>query len=85
VEASGLVMFWAVPVFYSIEMVPPRYQQFIMLNPIAAVAVAGRRVLFDAASPSANLVLQLSGVSLAILVMGFVVFRWLERDFADYL
>jgi len=85
VEASGLVMFWMVPVFYSIEMVPPRYQRFLMLNPIAAVAVAGRRVLFDAASPSANLVLQLSEVSLAILVMGFVVFRWLERDFADYL
>jgi len=85
VEASGLVMFWVVPVFYSLEMVPRRYQQFFMLNPIAAVAVAGRRVLIDGVSPSANLVLQLSAVSIVLLAMGFVVFRRLERDFADYL
>ncbi len=85
VEASGLVMFWLVPVFYSLEMVPRRYQQFFMLNPNAAVAVTGRRVLFDGVSPSANLVLQLSAVSIALLAIGLVVFRWLERDFADYL
>jgi lipopolysaccharide transport system permease protein len=85
VEASGLVMFWLVPVFYSLEMVPPGYQQLLMLNPIAAVAVAGRRVLIEGVSPSANLLLQLSVVSIVILAMGFVVFRWLERDFADYL
>jgi len=85
VEASGLVMFWVVPVFYSLEMVPRRYQQFFMLNPIAAVAVAGRRVLIDGVSPSANLLLQLSVVSIVLLAMGFVVFRRLERDFADYL
>ena len=29
--------------------------------------------------------LQLSVVSIVFLAMGFVVFRWLERDFADYL
>jgi len=84
VEASGLVMFWLVPVFYSLEMVPRRYQQFFMLNPIAAVAVAGRRVLIDGVSPSTNLLLQLSAVSIVLLAMGLVVFRWLERDFPDY-
>ena len=26
VECSGLVMFWLVPVFYSLEMIPPGYQ-----------------------------------------------------------
>ena len=85
VEASGLVMFWVVPVFYSLEMVPRRYQQLFMLNPIAAVAVSGRRVLIDGVSPSANLVVPMSVVSIVLLAIGFVVFRWLEHDFADYL
>jgi lipopolysaccharide transport system permease protein len=85
VEASGLVMFWMVPVFYSLEMIPHSYQEFYTLNPIAAVAIAGRQVLIDAASPSTPLLLQLSAVSIVVLAMGFVVFKWLERDFADYL
>jgi lipopolysaccharide transport system permease protein len=85
VEASGLVMFWTVPVFYSVEMIPARYREFYMLNPIASVAVAGRRVLIDAAAPSAALLLQLTAVSLIFLAIGFAVFRRLERDFADYL
>ena len=84
-EASGLVMFWLVPVFYSLEMIPHRYREFYMLNPIAAVAVAGRQVLIDASPPSMNIFLQLSVVSIVFLAMGLVVFRWLERDFADYL
>ena len=85
VEASGLVMFWMVPVFYSLEMIPQRFREFYMLNPIAAVALAGRRILMDAAAPPGFLLLQLSVVATLFLALGFVVFRWLERDFADYL
>jgi ABC-type polysaccharide/polyol phosphate export permease len=47
--------------------------------------VAGRRVLIDAAAPPPGLLLQLSVVSIVVLAIGFVVFRRLERDFADYL
>jgi lipopolysaccharide transport system permease protein len=84
-EASGLVMFWLVPIFYSFEMIPSRYQLLYTLNPIAAVAVTFRRILMDAEAPSAGLLFQLSVVSLVFLAIGLAVFRSLERDLADYL
>ena len=33
VECSGLVMFWMVPVFYNLEMIPHRYRALYMMNP----------------------------------------------------
>ena len=85
VECSGLVMFWMVPVFYSFEMIPHRYQTLYMMNPIAAVAVIDRQVLFNATAPSLGLVFQLTAVSLGVLALGFALFARLERNVADYL
>jgi ABC-type polysaccharide/polyol phosphate export permease len=85
VEASGLIMFWLVPIFYSLEMIPSRYQLLYTLNPIAAVAVTLRQILLDAKAPSAGLLFQLSVVPLVFLAIGLAVFRSLERDLADYL
>jgi lipopolysaccharide transport system permease protein len=85
VECSGLVMFWMVPVFYTLEMVPHRYQMLYAMNPIASVAVIDRQILLAATGPSLGLLLQLSAVSLTVFAFGFVLFTRLERDFADYL
>jgi lipopolysaccharide transport system permease protein len=85
VECSTLVMFWMVPVFYNLEMIPQRYRMLYVLNPIAAVAVVDRQIMLTATGPSMSIMLQLAGVSLAVLVLGFAVFGHLERDLADYL
>jgi lipopolysaccharide transport system permease protein len=85
VECSGLVMFWMVPVFYSLEMIPQRYRMLYMMNPIAAVAVIDRQIMFASTGPSLGLLFQLSAVSLTVLALGFALFTRLERDFADYL
>jgi lipopolysaccharide transport system permease protein len=85
VECSGLVMFWMVPVFYKVDMIPERYRFWYMMNPIAAVAVLDRQVLFLTGGPSFSLILQLSAVSLIVLALGFAVFHRLERHLADYL
>jgi len=85
VECSGLVMFWIVPVFYNIEMIPERYRMLATMNPIAAVAVIDRQILLGAGPPSLYLLIQLSSISLALLILGFVLFRRLDRGFADYL
>ena len=85
VECSGLVMFWMVPVFYSLEMIPQRYRMFYTMNPIAAVAIIDRQVMLAATAPSTGLILQLTAVSLSVLAIGFAVFGWLQRDLADHL
>lgn len=85
VECSGLVMFWMVPVFYSIDMIPEKYRFIYSLNPIAAVAAIDRQVLYAASAPSMSLILHLAVVSFAVLALGFAIFNRLERNFADYL
>jgi ABC-type polysaccharide/polyol phosphate export permease len=85
VDCSGLVMFWMVPIFYGLEMIPQRYQTIYTLNPIASVALINRQILLAATAPSPALVLRLIVVSLTVLVLGLSIFHRMERDFADYM
>lgn len=85
VEASNVVMFWLVPIFYSLEMVPQNIRLLYLLNPIAAVVVAGRDVLLHARPPSANLLGAMALVSLGCFVVGYVMFNLLEGNVADKL
>jgi lipopolysaccharide transport system permease protein len=85
VEASNVVMFWLVPIFYSLEMVPQGLRPLYLLNPIAAVVVAGREVLLQARAPAATLLAPLVIVSCACFALGFTVFGRLERNLADQL
>jgi ABC-type polysaccharide/polyol phosphate export permease len=85
VEASSVVMFWAVPIFYSFSVVPARYKLLYLLNPISVVAMAGRSVLMDGKSPTAEMLFPFFVVSFAFLLIGFAVFARLKRDMADYL
>ncbi len=85
VEASNVVMFWLVPIFYTFEMVPQNIRMFYLLNPIAAVVVAGRDILLHARAPSGPVLEALAIVSMGALVVGMVVFSQLERNVADQL
>jgi lipopolysaccharide transport system permease protein len=85
VEASNVVMFWLVPIFYTFEMVPQNIRMFYLLNPIAAVVVAGRDILLHAKAPSAHLLELLVVVSMGCFVVGMLVFSLLESNVADQL
>ncbi len=85
VEASNAVMFWLVPIFYSLEMVPQRLRLLYLLNPIAAVVVAGRDVLLHGKPPAPALLVPMALVSVGCLALGLVVFGRLERNIADNL
>ena len=85
VECSGLLMFWVVPIFYKVEMVPAHLKWLYLLNPIAAVAAIDRQVMFTATAPSLALLSQVCAVSVIALLFGFVIFKRLDRNLADYL
>lgn len=85
VEASNVVMFWLVPIFYSFEMVPERYRMLYFLNPIAGAVVASRNVLLQNRAPDATVLTPLIIISLLCLIFGVMVFDRLERNLADHL
>jgi lipopolysaccharide transport system permease protein len=83
VESFNTVLFWLVPIVY--QFPPPRYQAVFELNPVAALVYALRNILLDGKPPAATLLLKLSAGSIAVLLFGLLLFRWMKRNFYDYL
>ncbi len=85
VESTNLVLFWIVPIFYSFDAVSQDYAWLYELNPIAAVILITRTILLEAAPPNVATLAKLAAVSIFTLTAGTLLFRRIERDFADYL
>lgn len=91
VESTTLVMFWLVPIFYSFQKIEemaqsaPFVRGVVAYNPMAAVILTIRRVLLYGEPPGWITLAKFAGVSVATLVIGYVYFRRVEHDFADYL
>jgi ABC-type polysaccharide/polyol phosphate export permease len=85
VESGILVMFWLVPIFYSLSLVPPQYLPLYTLNPITAVAQSSRAILLQAQAPPLRLVTSLALVSIGVFVIGAITFRLLKPRFTDYM
>lgn len=85
VESANTVLFWLVPIFYPFAIVPPQFHSVYQYNPIAAVVLACRNILLEAAAPPPTLLWKLALVSALSLVLGLSIFGRLKRKFADYL
>jgi lipopolysaccharide transport system permease protein len=85
VDASNVVMFWLVPIFYSFEMIPQQYRPLYLFNPIAAVVVAGREVLLHGRAPAPGIIEALAVISVGSFALGYVIFGRLESKVADTL
>lgn len=82
VESFNAVLFWLVPIVY---LPPPKYSAMFALNPVAALVYALRDILLDGKPPAATLLTKLSCGSIAVLVLGLLLFRRMKRGFYDYL
>jgi len=85
VDSLIRVMFWIVPIFYGMESVPLRLRAVYELNPVAALTIALRRIVMEAAAPAPALMLKLAVTSLAMLAAGWFVFRRLQTRFYEQL
>jgi lipopolysaccharide transport system permease protein len=85
VESINMVMFWLVPIFYSLAVVPRRYWDLYQFNPLAALAVSLRNILLENQSPAATLLSKMTFVSFTALAAGWLIFRKLKTYFYNYL
>ena len=85
VESANLVLFWLVPIFYDFSMIPARYAEMYLYNPVAAMVMASRTILITGAAPAGSLLFKLALSSSVMLAAGVLVFRRLRGGFYNYL
>jgi ABC-type polysaccharide/polyol phosphate export permease len=85
VEVVVAMLFYVTPVFYDVHRISGSIRQFLYINPMVTLVDGWREVLVDGRLPTAGRLLAVAAASCAIAALGYVVFRRLERNFADEL
>lgn len=75
--------FFLSPIVYPLSTVPPAYLKYYLLNPITALMQMYRDVLLYHRPPALENVALTLGAGLILMVIGTMVFKRLERRFAE--
>ncbi len=73
------------PVVYGIDYIPEKYQSIYLLNPMASVIISYRDILYYNKIPEFSTILIGIVESLAVLLIGCIVFKVLKKNFAEEL
>ena len=77
--------FYATPIVYQGEMLPKKFQIFLKLNPMAQLVEAYRSILYYHRLPDMTMLVVWGLGSVALLVVGYLIFKKLEMSFVEEL
>lgn len=77
------VGFFATPVLYSVDMVPPVFQQYVWVNPMSVYVETARGLLTTGDVPPGDAIAGGAVLSAVIFLTCYAIFKWLERFFPD--
>ena len=75
--------FYATPIVYQGEMLPEKYQIFLKLNPMAQLVEAYRSILYYHRLPDMTMLVIWGLGSIALLIVGYLIFKKLEKSFVE--
>ena len=75
--------FYATPIVYSISMIPEKFRWLLKLNPMTSLIEAYRSIFYYKTMPDITNLGIVALVSFVILIIGYLVFRKLEKGFAE--
>lgn len=82
-----IMMVWVyiTPVMYSVESVPEAFLPIFYINPMTPIIIAYRDILYFKRSPELGTLLHGFILGVVILIIGTIVFRKLQKGFAEEL
>lgn len=81
----SMAWMYLTPILYPIEMVPEQYAGLFYLNPMTAIIISYRSILYYGQPPRMDTLLQAAAMGIAVLAAGQMVFGKLQRHFAEEL
>ncbi len=77
--------FYATPIVYQGEMLPEKFRIFLKLNPMAQLVEAYRSILYYHRMPDMTMLIIWGIGSVVLLVVGYLIFKKLEKSFVEEL
>jgi ABC-type polysaccharide/polyol phosphate export permease len=77
--------FYATPIVYQANMLPDKFQWALKINPMAQLVEAYRSILYYHQMPDFVMIGIWAVLSLVLLVVGYMIFKKLEKSFVEEL
>ena len=77
--------FWISPIAYPIEIIPAKYLNIYMLNPLANLITISRGIVLDNKLPNLEMILTSFITLLIILTLGYAIYKFKHRKFIEYI
>ena len=77
------LVFYATPIIYNVSMFPQKFRWVLYLNPMAHIIDAYRNIFYYKTMPDLASLGIVGLVSFVVLIIGFSVFKKLEKGFAE--
>ena len=83
VGVAMMLLFYATPIVYSINTVDASYAKLLKLNPMCHIVEAYRSIFYHQAVPNLRNLAILFILSIILCVIGYKIFKKLEKRFAE--
>lgn len=77
------MLFYATPILYQTSMFPQKIRWLLHLNPMTGIIESYRNIFMYHVLPSLSTLGYIGIVSLILLIIGYMIFRKLEKGFAE--
>ena len=77
--------FWLTPVVYSLSMMPEKYHQYILLNPMAGIVVCYQNILAYNKPPEIDLLIYPTCIGITMIGLSLYLYKKANEDMADVL
>ena len=77
------LLFYATPILYTVDMFPPKFQWILYLNPMTHLVDAYRDIFYYKTMPDVSSLVFIAIFALLVLGIGYIIFRKLEKGFAE--